>query len=237
MSSAAREEILARIRGALGPDRPRVTQTAVVDAPVEPLHEPREDDVDTDRSRLVERFAERCADYRATVVAVTSADVGVAVAAACERAGVVRLGVPDGLDPAVLPDGARVGGDAGAAGITGVPARPGARDDALAFTQLDALVAQAPLAIAETGTIIFDAGPGQGPRAASLLPDVLIAIVPADVIVDGVEEATRRMAATVRETARPLTLVSGPSATSDIELDRVEGVHGPRTLEVVVVTG
>ena len=227
MSSAAREEILARIRGALGPNRPVV----------EPLHEPREDEVDTDRSRLVERFAERVADYRATVVAVAAADVPVAVADACARAGVQRLGVPDGLDDDLLPDGVRVGGDPNAAGITGVAARPGTRADALAFTELDALVAQAPLAIAETGTIIFDGGPGQGPRAASLLPDVLIAIVPESVIVGGVAEATTRMGAIVRNTARPLTLVSGPSATSDIELDRVEGVHGPRTLEVVIVTG
>lgn len=224
--TAAREEILARIRGALGPNRPLPG----------PLHEPGGVDVDTDRSRLVERFAERVADYRATVVAVTAADVGVAVADACARAGVRRLGVPDGLDGASLPDGLSVGGDPNAAGIIAVPARPGTRADALAFTELDALVARTPLAIAETGTIIFDGGPGQGPRAASLLPDVLIAIVPASVIVGGVEEATTRMGAIVRESARPLTLVSGPSATSDIELDRVEGVHGPRVLDVVIVT-
>ncbi|HWH93461.1 MAG TPA: LUD domain-containing protein, partial [Baekduia sp.] len=89
-------------------------------------------------------------------------------------------------------------------------------------------------AIAETGTIVLDAGPGQGPRALTLLPDLHVCVVDATQIVAGVVGAVAAMRRWVAATRRPLTLISGPSATSDIELDRVEGVHGPRVLEVVV---
>jgi L-lactate dehydrogenase complex protein LldG len=110
-------------------------------------------------------------------------------------------------------------------------------DDGLSAHALDALdgaLTGCALAIAETGTIVLDGGRAQGRRALTLVPDYHLCVVEADAIVATVPEAVRSLEPTVRE-GRPLTFISGPSATSDIELNRVEGVHGPRTLHVVVV--
>jgi L-lactate dehydrogenase complex protein LldG len=155
-------------------------------------------------------FVERVADYRAVVERCTSADV----------AGRIRE---------ALPEGARVV----------VPADldlevPGAVPDvdlsAADLDALDAVVTRARLGIAETGTIVLDHGPGQGRRAITLVPDRHVCIVDAAQVVADVPDAFD-----VLDASRPQTWVSGPSATSDIELDRVEGVHGPRHLHVIVV--
>ncbi|MBL7519986.1 LUD domain-containing protein, partial [Frankia sp. CNm7] len=145
-------------------------------------------------------------------------------AAAPADRGARRLVRPPGLPP---------GGRAGAAGVEAVDDEP-----ALTAGELDAadgVLTGCALAIAETGTIILDGGPGPGRRALSLVPDYHLVVVRADQVVAGVPDAIARLV-TTGAAARPQTWVSGPSATSDIELNRVEGVHGPRTLEVILVS-
>jgi L-lactate dehydrogenase complex protein LldG len=160
-------------------------------------------------------FCTRASDYRATVT--QTEDPAAAVRDAFARHGARHVLVPDGFPDAWCP--------------TDVNA---VHDDALDGTALDALdgvLTTCALAIAETGTIVLDGGPGQGPRALTLVPDLHVCIVRCDQIVGHLPGA---LAALASRTS-PITFVSGPSATSDIELERVEGVHGPRRLELVVV--
>ncbi|MFD1541471.1 LutC/YkgG family protein [Nonomuraea guangzhouensis] len=159
---------------------------------------------------LVGLFAERVDDYRAVVHVLSSAEVPGEIA---ELVAGRRMVVPDGLPPEWRVPGGVAGGT--------VAELDGA----------DGVVTGCAVAIAETGTIVLDAGPGQGRRAQTLVPDYHLCVVRADQIVAGVPEAVARL-----DPVRPLTWISGPSATSDIELNRVEGVHGPRTLEVIIST-
>jgi L-lactate dehydrogenase complex protein LldG len=101
---------------------------------------------------------------------------------------------------------------------------------------VDGVLTGCAAAIAETGTIVLDGGPGQGIRALTLVPDLHICVVPAELVCASVGEAFQRVERSVRRRRAPLTLISGPSATSDIELSRVEGVHGPRRLEILIAT-
>ena len=164
----------------------------------------------TGAAGAVERFCERVAEYRATVHRTT--DVRATVGALC---GGRRVGVPPG-GPDVLP------------GVEVVVDEPPLSPQAL--DKLDAVLTGCALAIADTGTIVLDGGERSGRRALTLVPDHHICVVEADRIVASVPEAIAAL-----DPSRPLTFVSGPSATSDIELDRVEGVHGPRVLDVIVV--
>ena len=167
---------------------------------------------------LLELLADRLTDYRAAVRRATGPVLAATVAAALAERGARQLVVPPGLD-LPLPEWAQV-----------------TIDDGLSAAELDsfdAVVTRAAVAIAETGTIILDGSPGQGRRAISLVPDYHLCIVKAGQVVGLVPEAITSLAGTG---TRPLTWISGPSATSDIELERVEGVHGPRTLEVILVT-
>ncbi|MEU6073768.1 LUD domain-containing protein [Micromonospora sp. NPDC047074] len=156
----------------------------------------------------------RLTDYRATVHRCADTDVARVVA---EVLGGRQVVVPPGLPRHWLPDT-----------VSAVP------DDNLPpgrIAAADGVVTAAAVAVAETGTILLDGAPDQGRRVITLLPDVHVCVVRADQVVATVPDALARVAP-----HRPLTWISGPSATSDIELNRVEGVHGPRHLHVVVTT-
>jgi L-lactate dehydrogenase complex protein LldG len=169
------------------------------------------------REEVVERFVERVTDYRATVE-VTDDPAGAATAA-LDRLGARRLVVASDLPPELRPWGVVLVEDEGL-----LPSE---------LDELDGALTTCAAACADTGTIALDGGPGQGRRAITLVPDLHLCIVEAARIVETVPELVARLAGSARE-GRPIVLVSGPSATSDIELDRVEGVHGPRRLVVLV---
>jgi L-lactate dehydrogenase complex protein LldG len=176
-----------------------------------------------DRS-LAERLdllADRLIDYRATVRRCAPDGLAAEIAAALTERGARKVVVPPGLDPVHLA--------AADAEVT-VDGQPETLGPA-ALDAMDAVVTGAAVAIAETGTIVLDASPAQGRRAITLVPDCHLCIVNADQVVELVPEAVARLATAA---SRPLTWISGPSATSDIELERVEGVHGPRTLVVIL---
>lgn len=200
--SEARSAILARIHAALGPspdvpDVPRDYRLAGED----------------DLPDLVERFAARVSDYRATVHR--------SIAGAAAARGLTRLAVPPGMVAA-------------AAGVELVADDPPL--DPAALESLDGVLTGCAVAIAETGTIVLDGSAACGRRALSLIPDYHLCVVRHSQVVASVPDAIRSLRGAA-VAGRPITLISGPSATSDIELDRVEGVHGPRTLDVVLVDG
>jgi L-lactate dehydrogenase complex protein LldG len=169
---------------------------------------------------IAELFVERVSDYRATVHRTTAAGLPATIASVLTERGASRLAMPSGI-----PD----------TWLTGIEIERVADDPPLTFGDLDGLdgvITGCAVAIAETGTIVLDAGPDQGRRVLSLLPDLHVCVVMAHQVVGSVSEALERLSPT-----RPQTWISGPSATSDIELQRVEGVHGPRVLDVVLVEG
>lgn len=207
---SGRETILTAVRGALadvpdseGPD----------EVPIPPGR--RADHAGPD---LVGLFIERAAEYRATVVGVPADDAAGAVRRALERTGARSVVVPPGLPEDFVPEGPW-------SRLKDIPPLTVGGLDAA-----DAVITTVAVAIAVTGTVALDHGPGQGRRALTLLPDQHICLVRANQIAPDVPQALGRLAP-----CRPLTLVSGPSATSDIELNRVEGVHGPRILDIVVI--
>jgi L-lactate dehydrogenase complex protein LldG len=205
----ARQEILARIERALGDQAPAPTIPRNYHGPGEALAQSASS-VD-----LVGRFEERVLDYRAAVHRCAPDAIAATVTAVRADRGIGRIIAPDGLPSDWLPDG-----------IGDQP--PLSIDD---LDQLDGVLTVCSVAIAETGTIVLDHGPGQGRRALTLVPDHHLVVVRADQIVYAVPDAIARL-----DPLRPLTWISGPSATSDIELSRVEGVHGPRKLDVLLVT-
>lgn len=202
---SAKDDILARLRTALQDDPPPVTVPR--DYERAPL----------DGTADLEMFAERVAEYRATVHRIDKAGLATLVKDLVgEGSVVVPHDLPDTVTGAL--DVRRDG--------------PGQRLTVAELDETATVVTAARLGIALTGTIVLDAGPGQGRRALSLVPDHHVCIVREDQVVDTVPQAFAAL-----DTTGPLTFISGPSATSDIELDRVEGVHGPRRLDVILVAG
>jgi L-lactate dehydrogenase complex protein LldG len=162
-------------------------------------------------------------EYRATVTSCQASAVADVITDICRRHGARRLVVPAGLPRAWQPRGTEL-----------VVDRPPL--DVRELDRMDGVISGSRLGIAETGTIVLDGGAACGRRAISLVPDLHICVVQEVDLVATVPDGFDAVATAVAD-GSPVTLVSGPSATSDIELDRVEGVHGPRRLEVVLVEG
>jgi L-lactate dehydrogenase complex protein LldG len=199
---SARDEILARVRDAIGPGR-----------------EPAEAEIPRGyRIQLeggVDTFIARLHHYEAKTRHVSDRKLATTVRAALEERGARRVVAPEGVPKVWLK------------GIEPLHDTPPLGTEDLAGS--DGYVSTCAVAIAETGTIVLDGGPGMGRRILSLVPDYHLCVVRSDQIVGSVPEAIAKL-----DPVRPLTFISGPSATVDIELVRVGGVHGPRTLEVIV---
>jgi len=164
-------------------------------------------------------FVERVEDYKATVIRTDPDKVAAAVAKSL--AGARRVVVPTGFNPSWQPGEIDI-----------VQDEPVLSSEDL--DGVDAVLTSAVVGVAVTGTIVLDHTEGQGRRALTLVPDLHVCVITAQQIVGDVPEAIARLSASVNA-GHPLTWVSGPSATVDIELIRVHGVHGPRTLRVVLV--
>jgi len=205
---SARDEILQRIRGV---DR----------GTPEPVRRAYRRDGSLSTVERTARFCERVADYHAEVRRIAVDAIAAEAAAVFAERGARRIAVPRGLPAAWRPAGVEI-----------------IEDHGLSSRYLDRLggvLTGSTAAIAETGTIVLSGRPAEGRRALSLVPDLHLCVVPEAAIVELVPEAMAVLAPLVTRERCPLTLVSGPSATSDIELSRVEGVHGPRDLVVLVV--
>jgi L-lactate dehydrogenase complex protein LldG len=211
MNQNSRERVLGSIRQALSdtPPAPEPARGYLT------AHTPGDD------AAVLDLLHRNLTDYRAVVHRSTETELPTLVAELLDQRGARTVAVPPGLPAAWLS------GTTAEQRHDVVPSLTSGELDAT-----DAVVTGCALAVAETGTIVLDGGPGQGRRALTLVPDLHICVVRArDQVVASVPQALPRL-----DPARPQTWISGPSATSDIELDRVEGVHGPRRLHVVIVT-
>jgi L-lactate dehydrogenase complex protein LldG len=211
----AREEVLARIASAHRAAPPP-------DLRYEDIAREYRTTSDSSAEALTELLIDRLVDYRALVRQCSVDDLAATIADALADRGAHTVVVPSGLDSSWTA------GLSGSVLIDGLLAHY-----QRTVSELDGVggvITGCAVAIAETGTRILDGSAGQGRRVLTLIPDYHLCVVLSDQIVPDVPQALARLEAT-----RPLTMISGPSATSDIELNRVEGVHGPRTLEVIIV--
>lgn len=211
---SSRERILGRVRRALA-DVPQDDTPYDQAVARDYLREHGDRSV----AQTVDLLAENLADYRAIVHRCTADELAVTIAGMLAARGARTVLVPPGLDPSWLAE----------TEAEQVPDRIESTPHEL--DRIDSVVTACAVAVAETGTIVLDGSPDQGRRRITLVPDHHICVVRVpEQVVSSVPQALERL-----DPARPSTWISGPSATSDIELDRVEGVHGPRTLEVVLV--
>jgi L-lactate dehydrogenase complex protein LldG len=214
MAVTAREEILRRIRGAKGgvanAERSRAAWSGIERGYRREATRPRE--------AIVELLEDRLRDYDARVIRVGRADVASSAAGMLEERKMRRMVVPAGLAAEWLPPGFEFVVD------DGLPAAE--------LDRVDGVMTGATLAIAETGTVVLQNVAGQGRRAVTLVPDYHLCVVRVEDVVEPVPEAIHRLQATAELAT---TFVSGPSATADIEMTRIKGVHGPRSLDVILV--
>lgn len=206
-NAEAKHAILTRIRSALT-DRPATPEI--------PRRYRRHSELTSEQK--VEMLVDRLIDYKASVHRETSASLPDRLR---ELLGQGRVLVPHGLDPDWLPEDMNVVQDVGDF-RGGLSARE--------LDQVDAVVTSSTVSCAETGTIFLNSAPAEGRRSLSLVPDHHVCLVPLETVVELIPEAFERVSSTA-----PITMISGPSATSDIELQRVEGVHGPRRLDVILL--
>lgn len=215
-ANTAREVVLGKIRAALKdvPGGEQPDDVAVDRSYLTTSDAPRPD--------LIAQFIQRVEEYRAKVKTTSADNLARVIAESCAENEIQSLVVPADLPDGWAPTGLNL-----------------LREPGLSVDQLeraDGTLTACAVGIAQTGTVVLDAGPGQGRRIITLLPDCHICVIFEDQIVGLVPEAVARLRDAAGRSDRPITFISGPSATSDIELSRVEGVHGPRTLEVIVVT-
>ena len=249
--TGAREEILTRLRTALGREDGTTTRPGVVPSTGKPV------DLDAEvpraylregtltRPAVIEQLVDRLVDYKAWVAEAPAADVPRIVAERLEQADSVVI--PPGLEADVvsrLSDRVRITVDAAEAQEGAVADEEVESEAADRFAsaehrihtidELDAtsaVITASRVSVAQTGTIMLDGDTDCGRRMITLVPDHHVCLVPESTVVEIVPEAVARI-----DLTRPVTMISGPSATSDIELQRVEGVHGPRQLDVIIIT-
>jgi len=213
--SAARSVILGRIRDIVAANGERTGTAAAEYAGIERMYNQA---ATLPRDACFDLFIDRLKHYQVAVNLCSRGEIAATIAGMTAARGKSRLIVPADIDPAWLSSGAGF-----------------VRDDGLGYRDLDiseGVLTGCSLGIATTGTIVLRHGPGEGRRALTLIPDYHLCVVLADQVVETVPEAFRVLAA-----SRPalVTTISGPSATADIEMTRIRGVHGPRTLDVIVV--
>jgi len=218
-SISSRDEVLRRIRAAIG-DAP-AADGAAIRTEWEGLPRAYKRAPSHERETILELLEDRLRDYDASVVRSNPGEIGAEIRRILAERGKRRLVVPTGLAEAL--------GESLPAGFEFVV------DEGLTTTELDAfegVVTASMVAIAETGTIVLQNVPGQGRRAPTLIPDYHLCVVRAEDVVETVPEAMARLQATA---SLATTFISGPSATADIEMTRIKGVHGPRFLDVILV--
>ncbi|GAA3859475.1 LutC/YkgG family protein [Tessaracoccus defluvii] len=213
----AREEVLRRVRAATADV---AEKDPALDVPIDWTYGRPLETAD-----VLADFVEKVEDYKATVVRCSPAEVAASVVAALTALGAGSVVLPDGTP------------DDWAAAATAAGLAVHRDDPTLSHAELnviDAVATTTAVGMADSGTIALDHGAGQGRRALTLLPDRHVCVIRADQVVSDVPEGIARLAPALRA-RQPITWLSGGSATSDIELSRVEGVHGPRTLWVILV--